>query len=46
MGIFDKLIAKGYDVDSVSSYATKMYKLGRYDEFFTEYRTHELLKGR
>lgn len=45
-GIFDKLIAKGYDVDSVSPYATKMYKIGRYDEFFTEYRTHELLKGR
>ena len=44
--LFDKLVASGYDVNSVSGYASSMYDIGRYDEFFTEYRAKELLKRR
>ena len=40
------LIKSGYNIDEISMYAAQMRALGRYDEVMTEYRTHEVLKGR
>lgn len=40
------LIKSGYNIDENSMYAAQMRALGRYDEVMTEYRTHEVLKGR
>lgn len=43
--IVERLKFQGYYINSISDYAAKQMKLGRYDEVFTEYRTKILLKG-
>lgn len=40
----DKLGVDEYNVNKISSYAETMYKLGRYDEAYTELRTLEYLE--
>ena len=41
----DKLQDNGYNISSISEYATRMYMNDCYDEVYTEYRVKELLKG-
>ena len=40
----DKLIKKGYNVEGISEYAFAMFRIKRYDEVMTEYRTLLLLE--
>ena len=42
----DKLIKQGYDINSISKYATKTNINGKYDEVYTEYRTKIKLEER
>ncbi len=41
----DKLAKKGYNIDSISKYATRSLRMSRYDEVYTEYRVLQLLQG-
>ncbi len=40
----DKLIKKGYNIEGISEYAFAMFRIKRYDEVMTEYRTLLLLE--
>ena len=39
----DNLIRKGYNVSEVSGYSKQEYKVGKYDESYTEYRIKKIL---
>lgn len=41
----DKAGITEYNVNEISSYAKKMYDIGRYDEVWTEYVSHKTVRG-
>lgn len=43
--ILEKLGIKEEQAKQISKYAEKMFKFGRYDEVYAEYRTADILKG-
>lgn len=42
----DKLISRGYNINELSKYAKTKYQTEMFDEFYTEYRTKQILEGK